>query len=100
MMGEKLTIKKTEDDYLIIEERDISVLSKINHFILKNEQEELAVNIMERNMTDDSIKFFINKQAAYNNSLHMIDEEMSPLGDIEVEIRTGNPEEVIGWITS
>jgi predicted RNA binding protein with dsRBD fold (UPF0201 family) len=30
----------------------------------------------------------------------MIDENMSPLGDIEITIKTDNPEEVIEWITS
>ncbi len=99
MMGEKLTIQKTEDNHLIVED-DLSILSKINHMIIKNELEELAAGILKRNMNESSIRFFINKQAAYNNTFHMIDENMSSLGDIEVLIESENPEEVIWWITS
>lgn len=99
IMGEKIIIKKSKDNYLIVED-DLTSLSLINHLIIKNEMEELAKNILEKNKTDTSIKFFINKQAAYNNTFHMIDENMSPLGDIEITIKTDNPEEVIEWITS
>ena len=98
-MGEKLTIQKTRDNYILVED-DLNILSRINHLIVKNELEELAINILKRNMTESSVKFFINKQAAFNNTFHMIDENMSPLGDIEVMIESDAPEEVIEWITS
>ncbi len=98
-MGEKIIIKKSEDDYLIVED-DLSSLSLINHLIIKNEFEELTKNILEKNKTESTINFFINKQAAYNNNFHILDEDMSPLGDIEIIIKTDSPEEVIEWITS
>lgn len=98
-MGERITIKKSENDNLIVED-ELSSLKLINKFIIKNEFEELAKNILEKNKTDTEIKFFVNKQAAFNNNFHMIDENMSPLGDIEITIKTDNPEEVIEWITS
>lgn len=99
IMGEKIIIKKSEDDYLIVED-DLSSLSLINHLIIKNEFEELTKNILEKNKTESTINFFINKQAAYNNNFHILDEDMSPLGDIEIIIKTDSPEEVIEWITS
>jgi len=98
-MGEKITIKKSENDYLIVED-DLSSLYLINKLIIKNEFDELAKNILEKNKTDTEIKFFVNKQAAYNKNFHIIDENMSPLGDIEITIETDNSEEVIEWITS
>jgi predicted RNA binding protein with dsRBD fold (UPF0201 family) len=98
-MEEKLTIEKLENNCIIIED-DLSILSKINRIIVRNELQELATNILEKNKTDTTIKFYINKQAAYNNQFHMIDENMSPLGDIEVCIETDAAEEVIKWITS
>lgn len=98
-MGEKITIKKSEKDNLIVED-DLSLLYLINNFIVKNELGELARNILEKNKTDTELKFFVNKQAAYNNTFHMIDESMSPLGDIEITIKTDTPEDVIEWITS
>ena len=99
ILGEKITIKKSEDDYLIVED-DLSSLSIIRKLIIKNEFEELAMNIFEKNRTDSSIMFFVNKQAAYNNTFHMIDENMSPLGDIEITVESNQIDEVIQWITS
>lgn len=99
LMGEKITIRKSDDDYLIVED-DLSSLSIIRKLIIKNEMEELARNIFEKNKKENSITFFINKQAAYNNMFHMIDENMSPLGDIEITIESNDSEEVIEWITS
>ncbi len=98
-MGEKITIRKSDDDYLIVED-DLSSLSIIRKLIIKNEMEELARNIFEKNKKENGITFFINKQAAYNNMFHMIDENMSPLGDIEITIESNDSEEVIEWITS
>lgn len=98
-MGEKITIKKSDDNYLIVED-NLSSLSTIRNMIVKNEFEEVARNILEKNRTESSINFFINKQAAYNNLFHMIDENMSPLGDIEIIVKSNDIEEVIEWITS
>lgn len=99
LMGEKITIKKSDDNYLIVED-DLSSLSIIRNMIVKNEFEEVARNILEKNRTESSVNFFINKQAAYNNLFHMIDENMSPLGDIEIIVKSNDIEEVIEWITS
>lgn len=96
MVTEKPTIKVTEDNYLLVE-GDLSLLSRIKKRIKNNEQEELIKNILEKNRTDSLLKFYINKQSALNNTLHLIDESMSTLGDIEVEIITEKPSEVISW---
>lgn len=61
--------------------------------------EEFAFNILKKNKTENTLKFYINKQAAFNNDFHMIDENMSQLGDIEVFITCNNPDEIIEWIT-
>lgn len=99
MMGEKIIIRKTENNYLIVEDV-LDVLSKVSHMIVKNEMEELALNILEKNRTNSSLTFYINKQAALNNNFHMNYEDLSPLGDIEVKIKTDTPDEVIKWIVS
>lgn len=98
-MGERITIRKSDDDYLIVED-DLSSLSIIKKLIIKNEMEELAKNIFEKNKTESGTTFFVNKQAAYNNMFHMIDENMSPLDDIEIKIESNDIKEVIEWITS
>ncbi|MBQ6219174.1 MAG: hypothetical protein IJJ47_05530 [Methanosphaera sp.] len=60
--------------------------------------EELAYNILNKNKSENTLTFFVNKQAAFNNTFHMIDENMSQLGDIEVIISCNNPDEIIEWI--
>ena len=95
----KPTIRVTEDNYILVE-GDLSLLSSIRNRIVKNEQEELLCNILEKNREDSLLTFFINKQSALNNNLHLIDESMSSLGDIEVEIYTDNTDYVFDWFTS
>ena len=98
-MSGKPTIRVTEDNYILVE-GDLSLLSSIRNRIVKNEQEELLCNILEKNKEDSLLTFFINKQSALNNNLHLIDESMSSLGDIEVEIYTDNQDYVFDWFTS
>lgn len=96
LVNEKHTITKTNDDHLLIE-GDLSLLAGIKKRIIKNEQEELITSILEKNRNENSSKFFINKQCAFYNNLHLIDENMSVLGDIEVNILSDNLDEVIQW---
>jgi len=99
MVTEKHSINIIKDNYLILK-GDLSLLLRIKNRINKNEQEELIKYILEKNRKDSLLKFFINKQSAFNNTFHIIDESMSTLGDIEVEIITDYPEEVIEWFSS
>lgn len=94
----KITINKNEDNILTVH-GDLTLLSNIKKRIKKNEMEEFAFNILKKNKTENTLKFYINKQAAFNNDFHMIDENMSQLGDIEVFITCNNPDEIIEWIT-
>lgn len=93
------TIRITENKIAYVE-GDLSLLERVKNIILKNEQEELISNILEKNRADSLLKFYINKQSALNNNIHLIDESMSLLGDIEVEIDTDYPNEVIEWFCS
>ena len=54
--------------------------------------------IFNKNREDTQLKFYVNKQAAYHNKFHIIDEDMSSLHDIEVSITSQNLDEVIDWI--
>lgn len=98
MVKEKPTVKKVDDDFLEVE-GNLELLSSLKNRILKNEQEELVTSILERNRKDDSSFFFINKQSAYNNSVHLIDESLSTLGDLEVIIFSESLDDVINWFT-
>ncbi|WP_241776219.1 RNA-binding domain-containing protein [Methanosphaera sp. WGK6] len=88
---------KINDEYLSIS-GDIYLLNTISSLIKSNEITEVASNILNKNKTENSLKFYVNKQAAYHNKFHMSDEDISTLGDIEVTIKTMNPDDVIHWI--
>jgi len=94
---EKTIINRTEDNYLYTI-GDIELLRTISKLIKSNEISEVANTILNKNKQDNGITFFINKQAAYHNKFHMIDENMSTLDDIEVIIDTQQPDAVIDWI--
>ena len=58
----------------------------MRRFIKTNKLEEVTENIITHNATSENIVFYVNKQAAYHNQFNIIDESMSTLGDIKVEI--------------
>ncbi len=89
-----------EDNKKLEVEGDITLLDKISHIIKVTEQQELAGFILNNNLYKNRITFYINKQAAYNNKLNILDEPISNLDDIEVVIETNNPDRVINYITN
>ena len=50
---------------------------------------------------NNRIYFYLNKQAAFVGNVSFVDEftNESPLGPIEIEIDTNNPEKLIDWLT-
>lgn len=98
IIPEKITINTTDKEILI--ESDVTLLDNIHKLVKTNKLEEVTVNILNKNKTEGRLLFYVNKQAAFHNKFHIIDENMSPLGDIEVLIETSNPDSIIKWITS
>ena len=94
----KITINTTDKEILI--ESDVTLLDNIHKLVKTNKLEEVTVNILNKNKTEGRLLFYVNKQAAFHNKFHIIDENMSPLDDIEVLIETSNPDSIIKWITS
>ncbi|MCI5866482.1 MAG: hypothetical protein SOZ23_01165 [Methanosphaera sp.] len=97
MSQDDLEINKLNDDILCAC-GDITLLTRISELIKSTDSVDLARLILRSNTNDDTIKFYINKQSAYNNHFNMSDEDLSVLGDIEVEIVTDSPDDVINWI--
>jgi len=87
----------TDNDDVIINS-DITVIDTLLKKIKKEEIEQVAYNILTKNRKDDTTKFYINKQAAYNNTFHIIDENISPLTDIEVTIKSDDIDAVIDYM--
>lgn len=98
IIPEKITINTTDKEILI--ESDVTLLDNIHKLVKTNKLEEVTVNILNKNKTESRLLFYVNKQAAFHNKFHIIDENMSPLDDIEVLIETSNPDSIIKWITS
>ena len=98
IIPEKITINTTDKEILI--ENDVTLLDNIHKLVKTNKLEEVTVNILNKNKTEGRLLFYVNKQAAFHNKFHIIDENMSPLDDIEVLIETSNPDSIIKWITS
>jgi len=54
-----------------------------------------------RNMIKDSTWFYLNKQAAFANTIALCDDESeSPMGPIKVVLHSKNIEDVIDWLVS
>ena len=87
----------TDNDDVIINS-DITVIDTLSKKIRKEEIEDVAYNILTKNRKDDTTKLYINKQAAYNNTFHIIDENISPLTDIEVTIKSSDIDAVIDYM--
>ncbi|RAP50342.1 MAG: hypothetical protein BZ136_01605 [Methanosphaera sp. rholeuAM74] len=87
----------TDNDDVIINS-DITVIDTLSKKIKKEEIEQVAYNILTKNRKDDTTKLYINKQAAYNNTFHIIDENISPLTDIEVTIKSDDIDAVIDYM--
>lgn len=98
IIPKKITINTTDKEILI--ESDVTLLDNIHKLVKTNKLEEVTVNILNKNKTEGRLLFYVNKQAAFHNKFHIIDENMSPLDDIEVLIETSNPDSIIKWITS
>lgn len=97
---QEITIIKTDNNKKIEINGDINILSTIKKRIRNDDYTLLARNIFEKNKTDNKLIFYINKQSAYNNNFHIIDENMSSLDDIKVEINTQKLDEVIDYLLS
>jgi predicted RNA binding protein with dsRBD fold (UPF0201 family) len=55
---------------------------------------------MLEELNDNSIIFYLNKQAAYMNHISFSSQTgESPLGVIRVEIKSDNAKELINWLT-
>ncbi|MFX1519891.1 MAG: RNA-binding domain-containing protein [Promethearchaeota archaeon] len=59
-----------------------------------------ARRTLRRGIRDHRIYFYLNKQAAFVGNPSFVDEftNESPLGPIEIEISTNNPEKLIDWL--
>ena len=91
---------KTEDSTAKISADSLDSLGKIFDTIHSRKSQRAYLRHMKRNLNDDSTWFYLNKQAAYANTVALCDEaEESPLGPIKIILHSKYIEQVMEWLT-
>lgn len=78
----------------------IPCLFPLKESLEKQRIRDTARRIMLRGLDEDNkkISLKLNKQAAFAGRINLVDEDLSPLGEIELIIETDTPEKLIGWL--
>jgi len=92
----KIRIKERNDS--IQGEGGIEVLEELRESLEKRRIRSTARKVLYENITGNRTTFYLNKQAAFIGKVNILEEEISPLGDIKVEIIAENLKEVINWL--
>ena len=81
--------------------QSLETLSNIFEVIHSRKTQRVYRRFLNNNLRNNSTWFYLNKQAAFANSIALCDnEEESPLGPIKIVLASKNIEEVIDWLVS
>tara|TARA_B110000263_G_scaffold24063_1_gene18539 strand:+ start:164 stop:565 length:402 start_codon:yes stop_codon:yes gene_type:complete len=95
-----LTLEITDTD-ITGKSNNIQILSQISKTINKNNIKKTYQRILKNNSNGDSSWFYLNKQAAFVNTVALCSEaNESSLGPIKVILRSNDIEQVIDKITN
>ena len=95
-----LTLEITDTD-ITWKSNNIQILSQISKTINKNNIKKTYQRILKNNSNSDSSWFYLNKQAAFVNTVALCSEaNESSLGPIKVILRSNDIEQVIDSITN
>ena len=95
-----LTLEITDTD-ITGKSNNIQILSQISKTINKNNIKKTYQRILKNNSNSDSSWFYLNKQAAFVNTVALCSEaNESSLGPIKVILRSNDIEQVIDSITN
>ena len=75
-----------------------SSLVPFKEFLEKKRIRDTARKIFLKGAKHNTIRFKLSKQAAYARRINLVEENLSPLGEIEVHIITEDPEKTIEWL--
>ncbi len=91
---------KTTDSGIKANSKDLSSLSKIHESIQNHKSQRVYFRFLNNNLEENSTWFYLNKQAAFVNSISLCEHDNeSPLGPIKVIIHSKNIERIIEWLT-
>jgi len=89
------------DDTLKATSQNLETLSNIFQVIHSHKIQRVYKRFLNNNLRNDSTWFYLNKQAAFSNTVSLCDEaEESPLGPIKIVLTSKNIEEIIDWLVS
>ena len=95
-----LTLEMTDTD-ITGKSNNIQILSQISKSIHENNIKKTYQRILKNNSNGDSSWFYLNKQAAFVNTVALCSEaNESSLGPIKVILRSNDIEQVIDSITN
>jgi predicted RNA binding protein with dsRBD fold (UPF0201 family) len=85
---------------IVATSKELESLSKIHDSIQKHRSQNTYLRFLDNNMDGDETWFYLNKQAAFVNSVSLCEHaDESALGPIKITIRSKNIERVIEWLT-
>ena len=89
------------DDSLKATSQNLETLSNIFEVIHSHKIQRVYRRFLNNNLRNDSTWFYLNKQAAFSNTVSLCEEaEESPLGPIKIVLTSKNIEDIIDWLVS
>lgn len=89
------------DDSLKATSQNLETLSNIFEVIHSHKIQRVYRRFLNNNLRNNSTWFYLNKQAAFSNTVSLCDEaEESPLGPIKIVLTSKNIEDIIDWLVS
>ena len=80
---------------------NLETLSNIFDVIHSRKIQRVYRRFMNNNLHNNSTWFYLNKQAAFSNTIVLCDEsEESPLGPIKIILTSNNIQQIIEWLVS
>jgi len=92
---------KLDNDSVTATSTNLESLSEIYESIKARKTQGVFRRQLNHNLIGDSTWFYLNKQAAFTNTVALCSEaEESPLGPIKVILNSKNIERIIEWLIS
>ena len=92
---------KLEKDSIRATSKNLESLSRIYETIQARKTQRVYRRQLNHNLVDDSTWFYLNKQAAFVNTVALCSEaDESPLGPIKVILNSKNIERIVEWLIS
>ncbi|MHA1223383.1 MAG: hypothetical protein ACTSSG_04670 [Candidatus Heimdallarchaeaceae archaeon] len=99
----KIELNEIEDEegvFLYNDNIPIDSLKKFFFYLRQTEILDTVRRCADVDLNQKTITFHFHKQALFNNKIAVITPDTSsPLGSIELTIKSSNPNEVLNWIT-